>query len=41
MQVDLESSNTKLQGKVQELRANEQWLFKLKEEISETQKKNV
>lgn len=39
IQVDLENSNAKLQEKVQELKANEQRLFKLKEEISETQKK--
>ncbi|XP_043727181.1 centromere-associated protein E isoform X1 [Cervus elaphus] len=39
MQMDLENSNAKLQEKVQELKANEQRLFKLKEEISETQKK--
>ncbi|XP_055290934.1 centromere-associated protein E isoform X4 [Moschus berezovskii] len=39
MQMDLENSNAKLQEKVQELKANEQQLFKLKEEISETKKK--
>ncbi|XP_025146130.3 centromere-associated protein E isoform X4 [Bubalus bubalis] len=39
MQMDLENSNAKLQEKVQELKANEQRLFKLKEEISETKKK--
>ncbi|XP_040093682.1 centromere-associated protein E isoform X3 [Oryx dammah] len=39
MQIDLENSNAKLQEKVQELKANEQRLFKLKEEISETRKK--
>ncbi|KAM9699848.1 centromere-associated protein E isoform 4-T4 [Dama dama] len=39
MQMDLENSNAKLQEKVQELKANEQRLFKLKEEINETQKK--
>ena len=36
--MDLENSNAKLQEKVQELKANEQRLFKLKEEISETEK---
>lgn len=39
MQMDLENSDAKLQEKVQELKANEQRLFKLKEEISETKKK--
>ncbi|XP_033712707.1 centromere-associated protein E isoform X5 [Tursiops truncatus] len=39
MQMDLENSNAKLQEKVQELKANEHQLFKLKEEVSETQKK--
>ncbi|XP_058424769.1 centromere-associated protein E-like isoform X1 [Diceros bicornis minor] len=38
MQVDLENSNTKLQAKIQELKANEHQLFKLKEDVSETQK---
>ncbi|XP_069449074.1 centromere-associated protein E isoform X1 [Ovis canadensis] len=39
MQMDLENSNAKLQEKVQELKANEQQLFKLKGEIGETKKK--
>eukprot|EP00070_Physeter_catodon_P006934 XP_007114881.2 centromere-associated protein E isoform X6 [Physeter catodon] len=39
MQMDLGNSNAKLQEKVQELKANEHQLFKLKEEVSETQKK--
>ncbi|XP_070359697.1 centromere-associated protein E-like isoform X2 [Equus asinus] len=39
MQMDLENSNTKLQEKIQELKANEHQLFKLKEDVSETQKK--
>ncbi|XP_066892527.1 centromere-associated protein E [Kogia breviceps] len=39
MQMDLGNSNAKLQEKVQELKANERQLFKLKEEVSETQKK--
>ncbi|XP_059960378.1 centromere-associated protein E isoform X2 [Mesoplodon densirostris] len=39
IQLDLENSNAKLQEKVQELKANEHQLFKLKEEVSETQKK--
>ncbi|KAJ8780322.1 hypothetical protein J1605_011586 [Eschrichtius robustus] len=39
MQMDLENSSAKLQEKVQELKANEHQLFKLKEEVSETQKK--
>nr|XP_055198519.1 centromere-associated protein E isoform X5 [Nyctereutes procyonoides] len=39
MQVDLENSNAKLQEKIQQLKANEHQLFKLKEDVSETQKK--
>ncbi|XP_008579154.1 PREDICTED: centromere-associated protein E isoform X2 [Galeopterus variegatus] len=39
MQIDLENSNAKLQEKIQELKANELQLFKLKEDVSETQKK--
>ncbi|XP_032316885.1 centromere-associated protein E isoform X2 [Camelus ferus] len=39
MKIDLENSNAKLQEKIQELKANEHQLFKLKEGVSETQKK--
>ncbi|XP_072666767.1 centromere-associated protein E isoform X4 [Canis lupus baileyi] len=39
MQMDLENSNAKLQEKIQQLKANEHQLFKLKEDVSETQKK--
>ncbi|XP_062964378.1 centromere-associated protein E isoform X2 [Cynocephalus volans] len=39
MQIDLENSNAKLQEKIQELKANELQHFKLKEDVSETQKK--
>ncbi|XP_058392880.1 centromere-associated protein E-like [Diceros bicornis minor] len=39
MQMDLENSNAKLQEKIQELKTNEHQLFKLKEDVSETQKK--
>ncbi|XP_027454313.1 centromere-associated protein E isoform X6 [Zalophus californianus] len=39
MQMDLESSNAKLQEKIQQLKANEHQLFKLKEDVSESQKK--
>ncbi|XP_074252611.1 centromere-associated protein E isoform X6 [Saimiri boliviensis] len=39
MQKDLENSNAKLQEKIQELKANEQQLYKLKKDVSETQKK--
>ncbi|XP_053453331.1 centromere-associated protein E [Nycticebus coucang] len=39
MQIDLENSNAKLQEKIQELKANEHQLFKLKEEVRKTQKK--
>ncbi|KAM9238258.1 centromere-associated protein E [Dugong dugon] len=39
MQIDLENSNAKLQEKIQELKANEHQLLKLKEDVSETQKK--
>uniref|UniRef100_A0A452TGG8 Centromere-associated protein E n=1 Tax=Ursus maritimus TaxID=29073 RepID=A0A452TGG8_URSMA len=39
MQMDLENSNAKLQEKIQQLKANEHQLFKLKEDVSESQKK--
>nr|XP_011747462.1 centromere-associated protein E isoform X9 [Macaca nemestrina] len=39
MQKDLENSNAKLQEKIQELKANEHQLFKLKKDVNETQKK--
>ncbi|XP_035149102.3 centromere-associated protein E isoform X5 [Callithrix jacchus] len=39
MQKDLENSNAKLQEKIQELKANEHQLCKLKKDVSETQKK--
>uniref|UniRef100_A0A8C3WHZ5 Centromere-associated protein E n=1 Tax=Catagonus wagneri TaxID=51154 RepID=A0A8C3WHZ5_9CETA len=39
IQVDLEDSNAKLQEKIQELKVNEHQLFKLKEEVIQTQKK--
>ncbi|XP_059027782.1 centromere-associated protein E isoform X2 [Mustela lutreola] len=39
MQLDLENSHAKLQEKIQQLKANEQQLFKLKEDVSESQKK--
>ncbi|XP_076998770.1 centromere-associated protein E isoform X2 [Tamandua tetradactyla] len=39
MQMDLENSNTKLQEKIQELKANERQLLMLKEDVSEAQKK--
>ncbi|KAL2780687.1 centromere-associated protein E isoform 2 [Daubentonia madagascariensis] len=39
MQIDLENSNAKVQEKIQELKANEHQLFKLKEDVSKTQKK--
>uniref|UniRef100_A0A4X1UR67 Centromere-associated protein E n=1 Tax=Sus scrofa TaxID=9823 RepID=A0A4X1UR67_PIG len=39
IQMDLDDSNAKLQEKMQELKANEHQLFKLKEEIIVTQKK--
>ncbi|XP_049486904.1 centromere-associated protein E isoform X4 [Panthera uncia] len=39
IQMDLENSNAKLQEKIQQLKANEHQLFKLKEDVSETQKK--
>ncbi|XP_054550573.1 centromere-associated protein E isoform X2 [Talpa occidentalis] len=39
MQVDLENKNTELEEKIQELKSNEQQLLKLKEAVSETQKK--
>ncbi|KAM5255869.1 LOW QUALITY PROTEIN: centromere-associated protein E [Ctenodactylus gundi] len=38
MRKDLETSNAKLQEKIQELKASEHLLFKLKENVSETQK---
>ncbi|XP_044080309.1 centromere-associated protein E isoform X3 [Neovison vison] len=39
MQLDLENSHAKLQEKIQQLKANEHQLFKLKEDVSESQKK--
>ncbi|XP_023075896.2 centromere-associated protein E isoform X6 [Piliocolobus tephrosceles] len=39
IQKDLENSNAKLQEKIQELKANEHQLFKLKKDVNETQKK--
>ncbi|XP_072873629.1 centromere-associated protein E isoform X7 [Chlorocebus sabaeus] len=39
MQKDLENSNAKLQEKIQELKANEHQLFKLKKDVNEKQKK--
>ncbi|XP_044768591.1 centromere-associated protein E isoform X2 [Neomonachus schauinslandi] len=39
MQMDLENSNAELQEKIQQLKANEHQLFKLKEDVSESQKK--
>ncbi|EFB13438.1 hypothetical protein PANDA_022330, partial [Ailuropoda melanoleuca] len=39
MQMDLENSNAKLKEKIQQLKANEHQLFKLKEDVSESQKK--
>ncbi|XP_045840361.1 centromere-associated protein E isoform X3 [Meles meles] len=39
MQLDLENSNAKLQEKIQQLKANENQLFKLKEDVNESQKK--
>ncbi|KAK2505630.1 hypothetical protein MC885_013086 [Smutsia gigantea] len=39
MQMDLENSNVKLQEKIQELKASEHQVFKLKEDVGETQKK--
>uniref|UniRef100_A0A8D2B5N5 Centromere-associated protein E n=1 Tax=Sciurus vulgaris TaxID=55149 RepID=A0A8D2B5N5_SCIVU len=38
LKIDVENSNARLQEKIQELKANEQQLFKLKEDVSETQK---
>ncbi|KAI5226055.1 Centromere-Associated Protein E [Manis pentadactyla] len=39
MQMDLENSNAKLQEKIQELKASEHQVFKLKEDVGEAQKK--
>ncbi|XP_039076754.1 centromere-associated protein E [Hyaena hyaena] len=39
MQIDLEKSNANLQEKIEQVKANEHQLFKLKEDVSETQKK--